>query len=233
MTSKPGDWIAGCTASHRRVEQTIAGLTDAQARADSRLPGWTVGHLLTHLARNADGHTHMLRAAQRGAAEPQYPGGSEQREGDIAAGQGRPAVELVSDLTAAHQRLEQAWAEASDQAWATGLRRTNDGFNTVGYAPFQRWREVEIHLLDLGLGGLTWDALSPAYVDAEWTETLAGLGRRIPPGVAILLVPGDRPSRLFGTGQQVDKIEASAARILEYVFGRVANPGWPPIIPWQ
>ena len=42
--------LAGCRASHRRLDEAIAGLTDEQARQPSRLPGWTVGHVLTHLA---------------------------------------------------------------------------------------------------------------------------------------------------------------------------------------
>ena len=39
-----------------RVSVTIADLTDDGARGPSRLPGWTRGHVLTHLGRNADGN---------------------------------------------------------------------------------------------------------------------------------------------------------------------------------
>ena len=39
---------------------SIGGLTDADARGPSLLPGWTRGHVLTHLARNADGGTRLL-----------------------------------------------------------------------------------------------------------------------------------------------------------------------------
>src|SRR4051794_11621167 len=46
--------LAGVTESHRRLFADIDGLTDAQARAASNLPDWTVGHVLTHIARNAD-----------------------------------------------------------------------------------------------------------------------------------------------------------------------------------
>jgi uncharacterized protein (TIGR03083 family) len=50
--------------SHARLRRTLAGLTDAGARRPSLLPGWTVGHVLTHLARNGDSHVRMLDGAR-------------------------------------------------------------------------------------------------------------------------------------------------------------------------
>jgi maleylpyruvate isomerase len=41
-------------ASQRALESTLETLTDQQAREPSRLPGWSRGHVVTHLARNAD-----------------------------------------------------------------------------------------------------------------------------------------------------------------------------------
>ncbi|MGI8680546.1 MAG: maleylpyruvate isomerase N-terminal domain-containing protein [Mycobacteriales bacterium] len=45
----------GCTAAHRDLESLADEVTDDVSARTSLLPGWTVGHLLTHLARNADG----------------------------------------------------------------------------------------------------------------------------------------------------------------------------------
>ena len=58
--------------------------TRPAVRAPSRLEGWTVGHVLTHLARNADSHTRMLDAAWHGEAVEQYAGGRQERAGAIA-----------------------------------------------------------------------------------------------------------------------------------------------------
>lgn len=66
--------VAGCTAAHRRLEATVASVDDATARRPSLLPGWTVGHVLTHVARNAESHVRMLEAALAGQAVEQYPG---------------------------------------------------------------------------------------------------------------------------------------------------------------
>src|SRR5690348_3081150 len=123
----PRTWLDGCVQAHRRLLETVAPLTDQQARRDSLLPGWTVGHIVTHLARNAEGHAGMIASAAKGQVEAQYPGGAEQRDRDIAAGQGRGAAELLTDLQAATQRLEQAWAAMPEEAWASGLGRTQTG----------------------------------------------------------------------------------------------------------
>ena len=90
--------------SHVRLAGTLARLDDASARRPSLLPGWTVGHVLTHLARNADSHVRLVQAALRGEVGDQYPGGNPQREADIEAGAGRPAAELVEDVLAAADR---------------------------------------------------------------------------------------------------------------------------------
>ena len=45
----------------------------------SLLPGWSRGHVLTHLARNADGAVNLLTWARTGVETPQYVS-QEQRE---------------------------------------------------------------------------------------------------------------------------------------------------------
>ena len=56
------------------------------ARRPSLLPGWSVGHVLTHLARNGDSVVWRLEGAALGELRDQYPGGLEQRREDIDAG---------------------------------------------------------------------------------------------------------------------------------------------------
>ena len=56
-----------------RLLATAGVLTDAQVAGPSRLPGWTRGHVLTHLARNADGFANLLTWARTGNETPMYP----------------------------------------------------------------------------------------------------------------------------------------------------------------
>ncbi|MGA0355459.1 MAG: maleylpyruvate isomerase N-terminal domain-containing protein, partial [Ilumatobacteraceae bacterium] len=50
----------GCRDSHRDLLATLGDLDHLDPTRPSRLPGWSVGHILTHLARNADSHVDML-----------------------------------------------------------------------------------------------------------------------------------------------------------------------------
>ena len=81
-----------------RLLATADALTDAQAAAPSRLPGWTRGHVLTHLARNADGFRNLLawaahRGPRRRCTPARRPGPRPSRQGA-----GRSAAELAADL---------------------------------------------------------------------------------------------------------------------------------------
>ena len=54
MTVDHGELLDQLGRSHARLESTLNGLTDEQARQPSLLPGWSRGHVATHLSRNAD-----------------------------------------------------------------------------------------------------------------------------------------------------------------------------------
>ena len=77
--------VAGCAAAHQRLLATADALTDEQVAAPSLLPGWTVGHVLAHLARNADSHARVLAAADAGEVVDQYEGGPAARAAEIDA----------------------------------------------------------------------------------------------------------------------------------------------------
>jgi maleylpyruvate isomerase len=141
----------------RKVLRTVADLTDEQAAAQSRLPGWTRAEVLTHLARNADGVRGIAEAAARGEVGTQYPGGAEQRGAEIAAGRGAGAAALLADLRRSCDALMEAWHHLGDDAWERPGRSLN-GERTQRNWIWSRWREVEVHHLDLGLG----------YSPAEW-----------------------------------------------------------------
>jgi maleylpyruvate isomerase len=201
------------------------------ARRPCLLPGWTVGHLLTHVARNADSHRGMVEAAAEGRIEKQYPGGSEQREGDIEAGHNRPAAELIADVSEANRRLERAWDALTQEQWATGLGRRAT-LTALPELVFLRWREIEIHRLDLGVEPPDWNTLDPDYLDLEWEATLIRLPGRLPDGTALLLVPGDRPSRAAGSGDGVTTLRDTPGNLLGWLFGREKRADVPELAHW-
>jgi maleylpyruvate isomerase len=196
--------VDGCRDASARLLATLDGLDDATARRPSRLPGWTVGHVVTHLARNADSHVRMLEGALAGRVADQYEGGLDGRAADIAAGAGRPAAELVTDLNRAVGDLDASWSRVPVEVWATGHARMGNGeLCPCAELPARRWREVEIHRVDLGLGAEPAD-WPDTYVELELPEALAHLPDR--------LSPSDR------------------ARLLAWLVGRVEGP--PELPPW-
>jgi maleylpyruvate isomerase len=134
--------VESCAASHAALVAHLGAADPADPTAPSRLPDWTLGHVLTHIARNGDSHVEML------AGRPQYPGVAE-RNADIAAGAGRPWGELVADVERSCAAVDRAFGTRGD--WS-GNARTMAGERPVAMLPLLRQREIEVHRVDLGLG---------------------------------------------------------------------------------
>ena len=133
-----------------RLLVTATGLDDAQAREPSRLPGWTRGHLLTHLARNADGYANLLRGARTGVETAMYGPGTA-REDDIEAGAGRPAAALAADVRESAAAFSEEAAAMPEEAWSRPVRARGGVFPASAVLS-GRLTEVEIHHVDLGAG---------------------------------------------------------------------------------
>lgn len=151
MSDIDGDRVA-CAEAHALLHQTLQKIDDQTVRAPSRLPGWTVGHVLTHLARNADSVVRRLDGAAAGELVDQYPGGPAGRAAEIEAGHGRSAAEIIADLTAADDAVDAAFARATPDVWRGTVRAGDGRLIPATQLLFSRWREVEVHHVDLGLG---------------------------------------------------------------------------------
>jgi maleylpyruvate isomerase len=173
-----GVLVAGATAAQQRLWARVKGLTDDVARRPSLLPDWTVGHVLTHIARNADSHRRMLEGALAGERLVQYPGGRDQRAADIEAGSHRPADELVADVRRSSLQLEAAWTAMTDEAWEGGGVFDDGTPWPARLIVFHRWREVEVHHADLGLGYRP-DDWPEEYVAIELARQLTVLPGRL------------------------------------------------------
>ena len=183
---------AGATRAHRAVVATLQLLTDEQVRQPSRLPDWTVGHVATHIARNAEGHVRMFDAAVRGEVAEMYPGGTDQRTGDIEAGSGRSAAELLADVSATAAKLEATWAAMPHDAWS-GRGITFAGESTMSDLLFIRWRETTVHHADLGLD-LAWSDWDAEYVRVELARLTMLWASRKPMGLTELPPEAQRVS---------------------------------------
>jgi maleylpyruvate isomerase len=153
--------VAGCAESHQRLLQSLDSLTDDQCREPSALPGWTRGHVLSHLARNAESHVHVLQCAARGEVGEQYIGGAKARKEGIESHANDSAESLVNAVRRSIYALEGQWAATNSEGWQ------GHGVNSAGASiamsdiVFLRWREVEVHHADLAL----------AFTFADWNST--------------------------------------------------------------
>ena len=155
-------------AATARLSATCADVDDATARRPSLLPGWSVGHVLTHVARNADGMVNLVTWAVTGDPTPMYAS-MDARNAAIEEGAGRLADVLVADVRDSAARLRArlddlvgAGPEALDRLVLFGAPPPGTEPDTpAGTLPYARLRELEIHHVDLGL---------PSYTPADWPE---------------------------------------------------------------
>lgn len=135
----------------------IDGLTDADVRAPSPLPGWTRGHVLTHLARNAEGSTRLLTWARTGVPSYEYES-HQAREAEIEQGAGRPAKALIADVRACAEAFFDAADRIPQQSWQRTVTFTGGYDVEAARIPSLRLGEVHVHHVDLDIG----------YRPADW-----------------------------------------------------------------
>jgi maleylpyruvate isomerase len=170
-------WVTLARESHGRFYDTVRALAPDAFALPSLLPGWTVGHVVAHVARNADSHTRRLRGALAGEEVARYPGGPAQRKRDIEEGSLRPPGEAVSDLLRANRELESTWERCAAQAWPGADLFAGDTW-PVTDSPVRRLREVEMHHVDMGLG-YSVDSWPAEYVGWELPQLLATVPGRV------------------------------------------------------
>nr|WP_202886371.1 maleylpyruvate isomerase family mycothiol-dependent enzyme [Kribbella sandramycini] len=180
------------TAANRLTE-LLAGLDEATARGDSVLPGWSRGHVITHIANFSRAMTRQVEYALRGELVEVYDGGRPARDADIEAGAHRPAAELIADLNDAITALLAAWDRVGADDWSLPILHRN---STLAHGIDATWRELTVHTSDLSL------AVTPADWPAPFCAHLLDFLRpRTPDGVHLVLHPTDGPTWENGTGE--------------------------------
>ncbi|GAA0557421.1 maleylpyruvate isomerase family mycothiol-dependent enzyme [Paractinoplanes ferrugineus] len=158
MTMDPLVLLTDVDQATEALIRTASDLDPTVVSTPSLLPGWTVGHVLTHVARNADALTRLLTGARTGTAAGAYAPG--QRAEEIEAGADRPLREQIADIRSSHDRFADACAAMPAEAWPFRLEFI--GMSAAGI-PWIRLREVEVHHVDLALG----------HTPADWSDAFA------------------------------------------------------------
>jgi maleylpyruvate isomerase len=134
-----------------RLLETVGRLTDDDVRQASLLPGWSRGHVLTHVARTADAMGNLLRWAQTGVPVPAYTS-QQDRDSAIDAGAGRGVAELLTDLATSAGAFNAEVAAMPEQAWRRTVRVLDYPEFPAAQLLVRRLVEVELHHVDLDTG---------------------------------------------------------------------------------
>ncbi|WNI25398.1 maleylpyruvate isomerase family mycothiol-dependent enzyme [Streptomyces sp. ITFR-16] len=135
--------LAALREATDRLLSATGKLDDVALAEPSRLPGWTRGHVVAHLSRNADALVNVLRG------RPMYAD-SETRDRDIERDAPRPRAEQLADLAASADRFQDAAAAPAD--WSRTVALRNGVTDSASRVPFRRRIEVELHHVDLDVG---------------------------------------------------------------------------------
>ena len=190
------------------VAKYVSELSDEEVAADSLLPDWSRGHVLSHLANNARGLSNLVEWALTGVQKDMYVS-VEQRAIDIEEGAKRSGKEIVADF------LEQSkiFADSLDRLMTGPLLSEEVVLGNGSHVhPHEittlRERELLVHLVDLGLD----------YKATDWTfefsiKTLKSVsaGKRKEQIKYRLLIAGDHTwtmdqngmTDIFGTPQSL------------------------------
>ena len=116
---------------------------------------------------------------------------------------------MDADLVASAERIDVAVAAMDERAWDGQSRNTAGSLQRSRDLVAPRWREIEVHHVDLGLGYEP-DEWPAEFVERLLPAALADVGRRLP---------------------GLDRIDP--ATVLAWTFGRVDPPaGLPRLLPY-
>jgi maleylpyruvate isomerase len=159
--------------------------------------------VLSHLARNAESHVHVLQCAARGEVGEQYVGGAKARKEGIETHALDSAESLIASVRKSIYALEGQWAATNSEGWQ------GHGVNSAGATismsdiVFLRWREVEVHHADLALD-FTFANWNSTYVRMEldrqvmmWRASKP-MGLTPVPKIALQLPPNERLAWFLG-----------------------------------
>ncbi|MGW4030831.1 maleylpyruvate isomerase family mycothiol-dependent enzyme [Streptomyces sp. NPDC004838] len=139
----PSRDLASLHEATERLLTAADAMDNARAAGPSRLPGWSRGHVLAHLSRNADALVNVLDG------RPMYAN-AEARDADIERDAHRPVDVQLADLRDSAARLRAVASLPAD--WSRTIELRNGVTDRAARLPFRRLVEVELHHVDLDIG---------------------------------------------------------------------------------
>jgi maleylpyruvate isomerase len=216
----PRVYVERLSAATACLVKDIDGLGEDDVRGPSLLPGWTRGHVLTHLARNAEGGTRLLGWARTGIPGYEYESVTV-RAAAIEDGAGRPAAQLIDDVRVTAAAFAAAALALPEDNWHSLVTWTTGQQTPADMIVRSRLTEVLVHHVDLaiGFGPGSWPA---AFTGEMLVAVAASLtARGLAPVPAVLRAAGTgRVVRLGGDAADTITVSGTEADLLAWLLGR-------------
>lgn len=219
----PAVILGHITAATELLLTSAGSLGDADMRAPSLLPGWSRGHVLTHVARNADGGTRLLTWARTGVETYEYPSMAA-RAAEIQAGAGRAAAELVADVRESAGRFAAAYRAMPAEAWKHVVRWTGGQEHPAERAADSRLCEVLVHHVDLR-AGFTPDGWPPYFATDMLGRVVRSFANRAAAPALRLYATDTGASYQVAAGDGTPEIRGSQIALLAWLMGRSTGHG--------
>ncbi|CAG7633558.1 maleylpyruvate isomerase family mycothiol-dependent enzyme [Actinacidiphila bryophytorum] len=215
---------AEVAAATEQLLDTAAKLSAEELAGPSLLPGWSRGHVLSHIARNADALVNLLTWAGTGEETPMYADEAT-RDRDIETGAGRPPAEQLADLRQSADRFADAVAALPPAAWATQVAMRSGRVVAAAEIPWRRLIEVRLHHVDLDAGHSP-DDLPADFADRELAWVVDGLTAHEGVAAVRLRDTGTGSSWDLGAAEEPELTVSGPARaLLAWVSGRSSGGG--------
>ncbi|RCW39579.1 maleylpyruvate isomerase [Halopolyspora algeriensis] len=224
----PTALLASIEHATGHVLDAVHAMDEISVHRPSLLPNWTRAHVISHLARGADGCVNLLTWARTGVEHPMYTS-KEDRDADIREGGVRSHRLLLEDLRASSARLIEAARSLSPPAWTAEVVGA-PGKPIPAYEVLRsRLLELWVHLVDLDYG-FGMDDIPATDVEQLLQDTVRQLaGRPDVPAVTVVAefeggtvrswdlgMPLQRPQR----GKQV---RGHPGALLGWLLGRTGS----------
>lgn len=215
--------------------QVLAATDDGRFAEPSQLPGWTVAHVVGHLALNAAALGNLVTWARTGVETPMYASAG-QRDADIASQATKPPSELRQRYAESATRFSESLAELTAEQWQATVRTRAGRELPAAEIPWLRAREVMVHSIDLG-GRIGFSDLPGDFLSALIDDVVAyRSGAADQPAVELMARNTGEGWVIQGSGTPV-RVMAQLSDLAAWLTGRAATEprvigaGIPPKLP--
>jgi maleylpyruvate isomerase len=227
------------TEAHQCLNEFVSSLSDEQLRSPSRLPGWTVGHVVAHVALNARAFERAARSAMASSPSTMYDS-VDSRNADIERHSTLTTTEATLLVSAACAAMEAVWGElftgvdsgtfpASILDTQTATASGHPEFE-INQIMLRRLREVEVHSIDCGIRTRSIDSWSSSFVDADIVSQFATVPRRTSTPVHVV----DEQSAHYATpgAETASAVHLTRRQLLGWLLDRSDPTDLPALLPW-